>query len=561
MPEPKLSIVVATYRMQREAPRTIASLLPPLQRGVDDLDYEIIVVDNGSPEPLDIGDAVAAAARPVRLVRIAPEDASASPASCINQAVREHATGDWLMVCIDGARLASSHLVRRTADVLTRHPDAFTFVGSRHLGPKRQMQSVKEGYDQAAEDRLLDTVPWAADLDHLYSISVWAGAHDRKNPLLQNESNAFAMARATWDALGGYDEGFSRPGGGLCNLELFSRCVNRGRGLNVLLYGESTFHQVHGGAATSHDGYFGASLPEFTDVTGEEYHRPSFPFLADLGERYGRIQAVGRFLGAETERTAGAPSAPPPCVIVLGMHRSGTSLLTGSLEVAGLHLGDVNHAATFNRKGNKENESIRSFHNELLVKNGASWDRPPKGQVRWDRSDEERARSLVEPHVRAALPWGFKDPRTLWMVEGWLRLLPSARIIGVFRHPSLVVRSLAARTGDLTIGTREALDLWCAYNAELLRLHRKYQFPLVHFSSEGAFQEDFIAPLTSFARSMGLSGSLDRFFDHALVHQTERGPAGSLRARFLFRRLVSRSRQTAGSGAPLAPPASSQPSA
>ena len=563
MSAPKLSIVVATYRMQREAPRTIASLLPPLQRWVDDFDYEIVVIDNGSPEPLDLGDTATAAARPVRLVRVAPEDASASPASCINRAVREHATGDWLMVCIDGARLASSHLVRRTADTLTRHPDAFTFVGSRHLGPKRQMQSVKEGYDQAAEDRLLDTVRWTADLDHLYSISVWAGAHDPKNPLLQNESNAFAMARATWDALGGYDEGFSRPGGGLCNLELFSRSVNRGRGLNVLLHGESTFHQVHGGAATSHDGYFGASLLEFTEVTGEEYHRPSFPFITDLGERYGRMQAIGRFLGAEMERMAGAPSAlpppsaQPPCVIVLGMHRSGTSLLTGSLEAAGLNLGDVNHAAPFNRKGNKENESIRSFHDELLAKNDASWDRPPKRQIRWERPDEERARSLVEPYVRSARPWGFKDPRTIWMVEGWLRLLPSARIIGVFRHPSLVARSLATRTGDLAIGTREGLQLWCAYNAELLRLHRKYRFPLVHFSSEGALREDFIAPLSSFARSIGLSGRPDRFFDGGLVHQTKRGPEGTLRSGLLFRRLVSRARKTARNGSPTA----SQPSA
>ena len=63
------------------------------------------------------------------------------------------------MVCIGGARLANPHLVHRTADVLTPHPDAFTFVGNRHLDPKRQMQSVKEGYDQAAEDRLLDSVP------------------------------------------------------------------------------------------------------------------------------------------------------------------------------------------------------------------------------------------------------------------------------------------------------------------------------------------------------------------------------------------------------------------
>ena len=108
----KLSIIVATYRMQREAPRTIRSLLPPLQRCVDDVDYEIVVVDNGSPE-------------------------------------------------------------------------------------------------------FLDSVAWQTDLDALYSISVWAGAHDRNNRLLQNESNAFAMTRATWDSLGGYDERFARPGGGL----------------------------------------------------------------------------------------------------------------------------------------------------------------------------------------------------------------------------------------------------------------------------------------------------------------------------------------------------------
>ena len=296
MPVPRLSIVVVTYRMQREAPRTVASLLPPLQRHVDDLGYEIIVVDNGSPEPLVLGDVAARAPRSVRMLHVAPDRASVSPARCINDAVRERTTGESVMICIDGARLASSHLIRRTIDVLDRHPRAFTFVASRHLGPKPQMQSVKEGYDQAAEDRLLETVAWKSDLDELFPISVWAGAHNRKNHLLQNESNAFAVNRATWESVGGYDEGFCRPGGGLCNLELFSRYVNRGKGLNVLLYGEATFHQVHNGAATSHDGYFGASLSEHAVVTGRSYRRPSFPFLADLGERYHRMQAVGRYL-------------------------------------------------------------------------------------------------------------------------------------------------------------------------------------------------------------------------------------------------------------------------
>ena len=114
--------------------------------------------------------------------------------------------------------------------------------------------------------------------------------------MLQNESNAFAMTREMWDSIGGYNEGFILPGGGLCNLELFDRYVNRSKGLNVLLYGETTFHQIHNGAATSHDGYFSASLAEYTEVIGSNYRRPTFPFLADLGERYGRMQSVSRFL-------------------------------------------------------------------------------------------------------------------------------------------------------------------------------------------------------------------------------------------------------------------------
>ena len=63
----------------------------------------------------------------------------------------------------------------------------------------------------------------------------------------------------------------------------------------MLLLGEATFHQVHGGAATSHDGYFNDSLTEHRRVTGKDYSLPRYSFLADLGEQHGRLQAVGRF--------------------------------------------------------------------------------------------------------------------------------------------------------------------------------------------------------------------------------------------------------------------------
>ena len=234
---------------------------------------------------------------------------------------------------------------------------------------------------------------------------------------------------------------------------------------------------------------------------------------------------------------------PPPCVIVLGMHRSGTSLLTGSLEAAGLYLGEVNNAAPFNRKGNKENEAIRDLNDVLLAKGGAAWNAPPQGRLRWDRGDREQARALIRPYLDANRPWGFKDPRTLWTVGGWLRLLPSPRPIGVFRHPSLVVRSLVSRTGDLAISEGHALDLWCAYNRELLRLHDEHRFPLLHFAfSDASFHGRFLPQLTAFVRSIGLAGTPHGFFDEALVHQTEPGPIAMAEARRIFDRLIGVSR-------------------
>jgi len=290
-----LSVVIATYNMQREAPRTLLSSLPPLQRHVDGIEYEVILIDNGSAAPLSVG-GVDPMGVPVRVVRVPPEDAAASPVFCINEAVDRHARGRFLLVCIDGARLLSSHLVRRTVDTLSRHPDAFTFVGSRHLGFEKQMISVPGGYDAAAEDALLRSVEWRSDLDALWGISVWAGAHEPENVLWQNESNAFGLERSLWQSLRGYHPGFRRPGGGLCNLEFFERAVRRGRGVNILLYGESTFHQVHGGAATASAAYYAESLAEYEAAAGRSYRRPRFDFLADLGAPYRRMQCVGRHL-------------------------------------------------------------------------------------------------------------------------------------------------------------------------------------------------------------------------------------------------------------------------
>ena len=62
--ESLLSVVVVVYDMIRELPRTLRTLAPESQRGVGRDNYEIVVVDNGSPHPLD---EVVLAAFPGRL--------------------------------------------------------------------------------------------------------------------------------------------------------------------------------------------------------------------------------------------------------------------------------------------------------------------------------------------------------------------------------------------------------------------------------------------------------------------------------------------------------------
>ncbi len=55
-----LSVVVVVYRMAEQAERTLASLAAGYQRGVDAGDYEVIVVENESPEMLGAARARAA---------------------------------------------------------------------------------------------------------------------------------------------------------------------------------------------------------------------------------------------------------------------------------------------------------------------------------------------------------------------------------------------------------------------------------------------------------------------------------------------------------------------
>jgi hypothetical protein len=120
-----------------------------------------------------------------------------------------------------------------------------------HLGPGRHMDAEAQGYDQATEDQLLADSGWEADGYQLFAVSTLAASSGRGWFGPMGESSALFLTAAMWAELEGLDEQFSLPGGGLVNHDLYQRACALPDTQLVVVMGEGTFHQVHGGAATS----------------------------------------------------------------------------------------------------------------------------------------------------------------------------------------------------------------------------------------------------------------------------------------------------------------------
>ena len=189
-------------------------------------------------------------------------------------------------------------------------------------------------------------------------------------------------------------------------------------------------------------------------------------------------------------------------VLILGMHRSGTSCLAGCLEAAGLHLGAVNTAAPFNKKGNREPEHIRELHDALLEQNGASWNVPPAGPLDWPanllEALKQRTADLATENC-----WGIKDPRSAFCLKGWKSLFEPRYVVS-YRHPSAVVSSLVRRSisWKRPMERADAYALWAAYNQRILDEVEETDTPFIRFGVE---REEYSKQLKPICEQLGLN--------------------------------------------------------
>jgi hypothetical protein len=223
---------------------------------------------------------------------------------------------------------------------------------------------------------------------------------------------------------------------------------------------------------------------------------------------------------------------------LVGMHRSGTSWLAGSLQERGLAMGDVNESATYNAKGTRENDTLQAIHAGVLRDAEGTWRKPPR-RIVWSDSRRQALEAFIADMNARHTHWGFKDPRTLFLLDEWTAQVPHLEFVGIFRHPDAVARSLAKRDFS-PVGRRQSLKLWRLYNERLVDLHRRAAFPSMRFDAPPA---ELLATLEQVARSLDLPGAEGpgAFFDKELVHESSPDTAVPMPCRSIWKYLVEHS--------------------
>ncbi len=182
-----------------------------------------------------------------------------------------------------------------------------------------------------------------------------------------------------------------------------------------------------------------------------------------------------------------------PPLIIIGMHRSGTSLVAKVLEKAGVFMGVL-------KDHNYEAMHFLSLNQQSLWAAGADWLSPcvPPEQ-HWK---VQAASALYKEHFKLngklqslrykmfPQDWGWKDPRNTFTLPMWLSVFPNARVLYIKRAPQDVAKSLQKRNavpGEVFNERLNDLD-FC------LALTEKYQEQAAHYApslKERFFKTDY----------------------------------------------------------------------
>lgn len=179
------------------------------------------------------------------------------------------------------------------------------------------------------------------------------------------------------------------------------------------------------------------------------------------------------------------------CLFVLGMHRSGTSAFTGTLQLLGVNLGSkLLQSYTANAKGHFENATALAINKEILSLFSSSWDDVTPLPYNWQNDQrleiiKRKIRQLILSEFCNEELFAIKDPRLCITLPVWQEVLDSMDIkhkyVILLRHPMEVCLSLSKRNN---FSNNKSYILWKKYllNAEFLT--RRYRRTFIDFQND-----------------------------------------------------------------------------
>ncbi len=228
-------------------------------------------------------------------------------------------------------------------------------------------------------------------------------------------------------------------------------------------------------------------------------------------------------------------------LLIVGMHRSGTSALAGALSILGVDEGtDLLPAKNGeNEKGFFELREVHVLHERLLLSGGRTWDTPSPLTSSWlDRfatsSFKAELVEILKRNFTNSELWTVKDPRLCQLLPLWKEVLADlavdVAVIHIVREPDAVAASLARRNG---FSAQKSGYLWLDHN--LSAEHDSRGLQRAYLSYEDLL-DGKMAALKKLSDQLGLSwprsststaAAIESFLTADLDHRRDPFPEGS----------------------------------
>ncbi|HEU0030354.1 MAG TPA: hypothetical protein VFQ53_06975 [Kofleriaceae bacterium] len=204
-------------------------------------------------------------------------------------------------------------------------------------------------------------------------------------------------------------------------------------------------------------------------------------------------------------------------IVVLGMHRSGTSCIAGMLEAAGVATAGASTVRSWdNARGHHERLDLVRLDEAVLAHSGGHWLAAPAA-VRWTPAHERERDQLLATSIDGR-PVLLKDPRMLLVLPFWRASAIAFDVIAVVRHPLAVARSLESWR-ELPLA--DGVALWLAHNRALAADRARHGYRVVDFDRP---KPDVVRAVSEALGDRVGEAALAAGYDEPLVHHDDHDP-------------------------------------